>query len=88
MEVYESGNTIDDVLEFVRTEMYQIYLRDESIKRKTIVLDSDELDDSKDLEDDYLSEKKLNNEKKTITRQKILMERERMHLKHQFKMKL
>ena len=26
MEVYESGNTIDDVLEFVRTEMYQIYL--------------------------------------------------------------
>ena len=88
MEVYESGNTIDDVLEFVRTEMYQIYLRDESIKRKTIVLDSDELDDSKDLEDDYLSEKKLNNEKKTITIQKILMERERMHLKHQFKMKL
>ena len=64
MEVYESGNTIDDVLEFVRTEMYQIYLRDEPIKRKTIVFDSDELDDSKDLEDDYLSEKKLNNEKK------------------------
>ena len=68
--------------------MYQIDLRDESIKRKTINLDSDKLDDSKNLEDDYLSEKKLNNEKKTITRQKSLMERERMHLKHQFKMKL
>ena len=57
MDVIESGNSIDDVIEYVRCEMYKLLTKDDVIKKKTIVLDGDdELDDSKDLEDEYLSE--------------------------------
>ena len=70
MDVIESGNSIDDVIEYVRCEMYQHFVKQEAIKKKTIILDgNDELDDNKDLEDEYLSEinnvsSKESNEKK------------------------
>ena len=64
MSVKESGNTIDDVIEFVRVEMYHLQLKDDNIKKKTVVIDGDEddtLDDNKDLEDEYLSSIKNQN---------------------------
>ena len=33
MKVLESGLSVDDVVEYVRTEMYQIHLKDEAIKK-------------------------------------------------------
>ena len=75
MHVKESGNTIDDVIEYIRIEMYQIHLKDEARKKKTIVIDGvDDLDDNQDLEDDYLSSKKDNNasnEKKKSTEHQV-----------------
>ena len=64
MSVKESGNTIDDVIEFVRVEMYHLQLKDDNLKKKTVVIDGDEddtLDDNKDLEDEYLSSIKNKN---------------------------
>ena len=58
MIVKESGSTIDDVIEYVRVEMYQQHFKQDNIKKKTVVIDGDiedELDDSKDLEDEYLT---------------------------------
>ena len=58
MAVIESGNSIEDVIEYVRIEMYQIILKEELAKRKTIVLDDDDVinddDDNEELEDNYL----------------------------------
>ena len=56
MKVQESGNTIEDVIKFVCVEMYQLYVKEEAIKKKTIVLDDDcDLNDDSDLEDNNLS---------------------------------
>ena len=56
MTVKESGNTIDDVIEFVtRVEMYQIHLKDDAVKKKIICLDHDEDNDDMVVEDEYLS---------------------------------
>ena len=64
MIVKESGSTIDDVIEYVRVEMYQQHIKQDNIKKKTVVIDGDEddtLDDNKDLEDEYLSSIKNQN---------------------------
>ena len=68
MIVKESGNTIDDVIEYVRVEMYQQHLKQENKKNKTVVIDGDiedELDDSKDLEDEYLTSLKKKEEQES-----------------------
>ena len=62
MTVKESGNSIDDVIEFVRVKMYQEANKETS--RNTIILDDDDIEDAKDLEEEYLDdlkEKKLKN---------------------------
>ena len=61
MEVLESGNSVEDVIEYVRCEMYKHLTKQvDNVKKKTITLDcdSDELDDNKDLEDEYLTDLK------------------------------
>ena len=67
MSVKESGNTLDDVIEYVRVEMYQLHLKDEAIKNKTIVLDDNEDDDNMNIEDEYLCSLKSNSNDKDIT---------------------
>ena len=67
MSVKESGNTLDDVIEYVRVEMYQLHLKDEAIKNKTIVLDDNEDDDNMNIEDEYLCSLKSNSNDKAST---------------------
>ena len=70
MSVMESGNTIDDVIEFVRIEMYQLYLKEENVKKKAIVLDCDDLDandDSMNIEDEYLSSLQSSSTEKDVS---------------------
>ena len=67
MSVKESGNTLDDVIEYVRVEMYQLHLKDEAIKKKTIVLDDNEDDDNMNIEDEYLCSLKSNSNDKAST---------------------
>ena len=71
MAVIDSGNSMQDVIEYVRVEMYQIILKEEASKRKTIVLDKSDDDDDEDLEDNYLESLKENktnseNQRKTM----------------------
>ena len=57
MKVLESGNTIDDVIEFVRMEMFKLYLKEEEWKNRVIILngnDSDNDSNNKDAKDKYL----------------------------------
>ena len=49
MKVLESGNSVEDVIEYVRVEMYQLHLKQEAVRKKPIVIDGDDLDDSSDL---------------------------------------
>ena len=34
MKVLESGNSVEDVIEYVRVEMYQLHLKQEAIRKK------------------------------------------------------
>ena len=75
MKVLESGNSVEDVIEYVRVEMYQLHLKQEAVRKKTIVIDGDDLEDSSDLEDDYLSSinnSKMNNtDKESLSNSKV-----------------
>ena len=66
MSVIESGNSIEDVIEYVRTEMYQVIFKEELAKKKTIVLDDDDImiddEDNDELENNYLDSLKKNKE--------------------------
>ena len=64
MIVKESGNTIEDVIVFVRVEMYKLHLKDNSTKKKPVIIDSecdDEFEDCVDVEDEYISSLKKEN---------------------------
>ena len=67
MEVIDSGNSIEDVIEFVRCEMYKHLILSENDKKKVINLDcdSEDLDDNKDLEDEYLTDIKNSTSKQS-----------------------
>lgn len=65
MTVIESGNTIQDVIEYVRVEMYQIVCKEEISRKKSIVIEDDieivnDVDD--ELEDNYLESLKTSKE--------------------------
>ena len=56
MTVKESGSSVDDVIEFVRVKMYQEATKETS--KNTIILDDDDIEDAKDLEEEYLDDLK------------------------------
>ena len=64
MSAKESGNTIEDAIEFVRVEMCKLHLKDNNAKKKPVIIDAecdDEFEDCIDVEDEYISSLKKEN---------------------------